>query len=408
MASDLLPDAPERVRRLRAGLGLTRARFAARLGVSTLSIMRWEDGRARPSALAWRLIERAESEGGGAETSPERITGRRPVPATVFVGRERELALLRERLELACEGRAGVVLVSGEPGAGKTRLLIELATRAQADGWRVLFERAYESEGMPPYLPFAEPLRDYVRSCRPAELRALVGTTVNSVALLVPELRDRIPAAMVDRRRSPPENGEAQPAWARYLLHEGITDFLLAIARSAKARGLLLVLDDLHWADQSTLLLFQHLVRRAAGAAPLLIAGSYRSVGRERPHPLDGLLASLSRDQSAEALQLEPLTVDEIRCLIASASGTAPATAAAEALCRWTGGTPSSPPRPLQPSSPGRTRHSTGRPRWSAWRRATSAAVAICCSPRPALTGRRVRRNARVRASARRQMLRAG
>src|SRR2546427_11259445 len=76
-----------------------------------------------------------------------------------FVGRERELNALLERMATAERGEGGVVLISGEPGVGKSRLLAEIASRARAEGWRVLGGRAYDVEGMPPYLPFVDVLR---------------------------------------------------------------------------------------------------------------------------------------------------------------------------------------------------------------------------------------------------------
>src|SRR3970040_1769085 len=88
-----------------------------------------------------------------------------------FVGRGRELAALHAMLdETASRGSGRVALISGEPGIGKTRLLAEGADRAAAQGWLVLSGRAYESEGMPPYLPFVEVLRQYVQACPEADL----------------------------------------------------------------------------------------------------------------------------------------------------------------------------------------------------------------------------------------------
>src|SRR5687768_15496843 len=88
-----------------------------------------------------------------------------------FVGRARELAILVDRLRTAKPGDEPVVLISGEPGIGKTRLLGEAAAHAKSEGWRVLLGHAYDSEGMPPYLPFIEALQDYVRVCPPDDLR---------------------------------------------------------------------------------------------------------------------------------------------------------------------------------------------------------------------------------------------
>src|SRR3989449_3532348 len=98
-------------------------------------------------------------------------SGVRPRGLTPFVGREEESARLRELLEEAMHGQGSLVLVGGEPGVGKTRLASELAVYASDRGVQVLNGRAYETEGMPPYLPFTEPLSRYVRSRSSKQLR---------------------------------------------------------------------------------------------------------------------------------------------------------------------------------------------------------------------------------------------
>jgi len=107
---------------------------------------------------------------------------------TPFVGRERERALLLERLKAAGDGQGGVVLVAGEPGIGKTRLLEELADGARAAGWTVIGGRAYETEGLPPYLPFIEAVSEWANACTDDNLRSCLGGSAAEVALLVPEV----------------------------------------------------------------------------------------------------------------------------------------------------------------------------------------------------------------------------
>src|SRR5215472_4423115 len=111
---------------------------------------------------------------------------------TPLVGRDRELTTLAHLLEEARRGHSGVILVAGEPGIGKTRLLLEFAQRARADNGHVLLGRAYESEGMPPYLPFIEALRDYLRTCRPDEVRAHLDGITPDVLRLLPDLASRV------------------------------------------------------------------------------------------------------------------------------------------------------------------------------------------------------------------------
>jgi DNA-binding NarL/FixJ family response regulator/tetratricopeptide (TPR) repeat protein len=264
-----------------------------------------------------------------------------------FVGRQDELAMLQDRMDAAGRGAGSVVLVAGEPGMGKTRLLTELAERARASGWLVLTGRAYDTEGMPPYLPFVEALREHVRACPDDVLRAELGRGAADIALLVPELRERL----TDLQPSP----TISPEQERYRLFESVTDFVLAIARGAGGRGtgdeagttasgaspgprpLLLVLDDLHWADKPSLLLLLHLARRLHGA-PLLLAGAYRTTDLDRTHPLAEMLAGLRRERLAERLPLAAMSAEEAGVLIAQLCRTPVASSVVEAIYRETGG----------------------------------------------------------------------
>lgn len=144
-----------------------------------------------------------------------------------FVGRQPELARLLDGLDSAGQGQGRVVLVAGEPRIGKTRLVLELAERARCRDWVVMFGRSYESEGMPPYLPFVEALQTYVQACPLPELQAYLGDGAAEVALLVRELRGRLPALRASRSLSPEHE--------RYGVFESVSDFLLNIARAQPA-----------------------------------------------------------------------------------------------------------------------------------------------------------------------------
>jgi len=251
----------------------------------------------------------------------------RPSP---FVGRERELALLHDNLEAATRGERRVALISGEAGIGKTRLLGEFAESARHEGWSVLSGHAYDSEGMPPYLPFIEALQVHVRATSPDDLREQLGTGAADISLLLPELRRRLP----DLPQSIAIGGDEQ----RYRLFEAVCDFLDAIARAAPA-GLILCFDDLHWADESSLLLLEHLARRPP-QAPMLVLATYRDTGLEVSRPLARLLEELMRRPHVQRLDLRRLETEEVGALLAALGRREPPSTLVEAICGEAEGNP--------------------------------------------------------------------
>jgi AAA ATPase domain len=261
-----------------------------------------------------------------ARTTPgiPRIAGHSP-----FVGRERELAALGAMLQRTAQGSGFVVLVAGEPGIGKTRLLTEVAERAAAEGWRVLFGRAYESEGMPPYLPFTEALRKHLADCSLSDLHAQLGRGAAEVALLVPELLEQLPGI----ESSPPLSREE-----RFRLFEGVTRFLVNIARAGEP-GLLLALEDLHCADEASLWLLEHLGRRLS-EVPLLVVATCRAAPADRSQTFTEVMTGLHRARQCEQLDVSPFSAQEAGRLVEHLAGASPARAVIEALNHQTGGNP--------------------------------------------------------------------
>ena len=208
-------------------------------------------------------------------------------PGSAFVGREHELAELVEGLDDAVAGRGRLFLLVGEPGIGKSRLADELIAHARARGARTLVGRCWEAGGAPAYWPWVQSLRSYLRDTEADALRSQLGEGAADVAQLFPELRALLP----EPAPTPPLESEG----ARFRLFDSMTAFLKS---AADARPLVLVLDDLHAADEPSLLLLQFVARELVDSH-LLIVGAYRDVD---PTPADSLTTTLTE------LAREPVT----------------------------------------------------------------------------------------------------
>ena len=248
---------------------------------------------------------------------------------TPFVGRAGELAALTADLDAAVGGRGGVVLVAGEPGIGKTRLSEELAARAAARGAVVLWGRCWEGAGAPSFWPWVQVVRGYVQVQvgDPASLRHDLGAGAADIAQLVPAVHDCIP----DLPAPPPLEPEA----ARFRLFDSLTGFL----RTAAARlPLLVVLDDLHWADVPSLALLRFMSRELEGTGPLVV-GSYRQSEVGQGHPLLAAVADLTRGQHRWLL-LGGLGQRDVASFVALVAGAEPSAELAAEVYRQTDGNP--------------------------------------------------------------------
>ncbi|MEX2557224.1 MAG: AAA family ATPase [Actinomycetota bacterium] len=234
-----------------------------------------------------------------------RATSGTATPAWLrFVGRERELASLRDAVEGSMGGRGSMLMIVGEPGIGKTRLAEEAGVYARLRGAQVLIGRCYESEASLPFIPFVQAIRSYISEVTPEALREELGDGAADVAKLVSEIRQRIPDL--------PEAPQVEPEQERFRLFESVTSFLVAASRTTP---LVLLLDDLHWADKPSLLLLQHLARKVP-ASRLIILGTYRDIELDRRHPLSEMLASLRREHSFERVLLRGLSVEEVAAML--------------------------------------------------------------------------------------------
>ena len=209
-----------------------------------------------------------------------------------LVGRADELSRLLGLLDRAERGRPAVGLIAGDAGVGKTRLLDELAARAGGAGVRVLVGGCMEvgDVGLP-YVPFVDAFRDLGTRPGEAEVAAPLAAALPSLGRLLPEL------ATESRPVPPPGDG-----FERVQLFDGVLSLL---ARLSELAPLLLVIEDLHWADRSTRDLLAFLVRTLRGGRVALVA-SYRSDELHRRHPLRPLLAELVRLPDLERIELAP------------------------------------------------------------------------------------------------------
>src|SRR6266699_3169461 len=239
--------------------------------------------------------------------------------AAPLVGRQRELMLVLSHFEAAKAGHAHVVLLVGEPGIGKTRLLDEVALRTAHDGAIVLRGGSSEAEGMPPFLPFLEALGQHIQTTPVDHLREQVAAAPEVLASLFPELTVRLGDLRVPSA-SPPEQ-------ARLRLYEAIGAFLEAIGTP---HGLVLILDDLQWADSASLDLLCHLARRQSHAH-LLLLGAYRESEFAHHPALARTVAELSRQRRLMTVTVGPLSAHEIDILASTRLG-APLSSEASAL----------------------------------------------------------------------------
>ena len=222
-----------------------------------------------------------------------------------MAGRDEALARLQAAFDDAADGQKRLVLISGDPGIGKTRLALGFAAEAHASGANVLFGRCDE-EPLTPYQPFVEALRYYVAGTAVDSLRDQLGRGGADVARIVPELRELLP----DLGESVRGEGEDE----RYWLFEAVVGLLETLSSDDP---LVLVLDDIHWADKPTLLLLTHLIRHQTPCR-LLVLGTYRGTELARTHPLGDVLAELQREEAHERLPLAGMDEPVIRALLES------------------------------------------------------------------------------------------
>lgn len=298
------------------------------------------DASAGPgSGTATRFARADPATDRHAQRTPASSTEAAPIPAvaprpsqrpsSLFVGRQQEMAHLTKALAGAREGRGQVVLLAGSGGMGKTRLAQQLATRAEQDGVPVMWGRCLEEPGAPPYWPWRQLIRSYMRSSGDADPARTFGAGLADIAGIVPELAGQFPL-----QQPGADIGDA--AQSRFRLFDAVAGFW---RRAALRAPQVLILEDLHWADATSLRLFEFLAAELEDCAMLLI-GTYRDTELSRQHPLSETLGELARSPAFHRIELAGLSGRETEEFMAAASGGAASAGFVSAIHARTEGHP--------------------------------------------------------------------
>jgi tetratricopeptide (TPR) repeat protein len=217
------------------------------------------------------------------------------------------MSLLKEAVDKAVNGEGGLVFLHGEAGIGKTRLTRELGAYARLRGMRVLYGRCpalFRMDGVPPYILWKEVVKDYMETCTPEQLYRVIGYYPVEVSKLVPELKQML--------KTVPESFPLSPETSRDRLFEAVSQFITNISREAP---LLVILDDLQWTDESSLLLL-HYLARGAYKESLLLLGAYRDTDVNEKHPLSPVLTELNRERLLQFVLLKRMSFDDVSEMI--------------------------------------------------------------------------------------------
>ena len=248
--------------------------------------------------------------------------------AGVFIGRERETRELRVALNEALSGKGHLFMLVGEPGSGKTRMTEQLATYARLCNAQALTGSCYEGEGAPAFWPWLQIIRSYSQELETEKLLSIMGPGAADIAQVVSEIRERLPDL--------PPPPTLEPNQARFRLFDSVTAFL---RNASKLQPLVVILDDLHWADKPSLLLLQFLARELKDAC-ILVIGTYRDIELGRQHPLSQTLGELTRQGLSVRIVLRGLTELDVARFIEMTAGIKPTDDLVRTVYQQTEGNP--------------------------------------------------------------------
>jgi serine/threonine protein kinase/tetratricopeptide (TPR) repeat protein len=261
------------------------------------------------------------------DLAPEKREGPRE-ERMPLIGRDTEKTALLRHLDDALAGHGSMILIGGEAGIGKTHLVNAILKEARRRGAYTNVGHCYEMEGAPPYVPFIEML-EYTARVAPKEgLRLALGDAAPEIAKLMPELRRMFPDI-------PPAIGLPAEQQRRFLFN-AYREFL---ERGSRVTPIVHVFEDLHWADEPTLLLLQHLAPMLSGI-PLLAIGTYRDVEVDGGRPFAKALETLLRKRQALRMTLRRLAVSGVEGMLTAMSGQQPPPSLTRLLFAETEGNP--------------------------------------------------------------------
>ena len=248
---------------------------------------------------------------------------------TTFVGRETERSVLSRMLERALGGEGGVVMIGGALGVGKTRIAAEFAAEASARGFVTLVGSCYDRENSLPFNPFVEILESAMAQSTSQEaFRTALGNDAGEMARLMPQLRRLFPDI--------PPPLELSPEQSRRILFNAVVELL---GRTAANGPILLLFEDLHWADEGTLSLLNH-IARSISKLPVLMLGTFRDNEIDSGGPLAQTLDELLRIHMLERINLRGLPQSGVVEMIRALSGKEPPQAVVNLIFSGTDGNP--------------------------------------------------------------------
>jgi AAA ATPase domain len=250
------------------------------------------------------------------------------IPAVPLIDREREVEELRAALDAALGGSGRVVLLGGEPGIGKTRLATVLAGEAESRGVPVWWGRGWEDGSAPAFWPWNTALRRWIDQVGHDAVAAAAGSWGAELAHVFSVLRERMPEL--------PPSASWESDGARFRLFGLVSRFLGAVAKPA---GLVVVLDDVHWADRPSLKLLEFIAAELTETR-LLVVATYRDTEVQQEDPLFGTLSRIARAPSTRRLLVRGLSPADCARWIALTGAQGDAAALGEALHRETNGNP--------------------------------------------------------------------